>query len=73
MRVRIALYLREARDRQGTPTLRLTQEQVALEVGTAREVVSRVLGEFADEGVVALSRGTIKLLDEKLLKDLTAE
>jgi len=73
MRVRIALYLREARVRQGTTKLRLTQEQIALEVGTAREVVSRVLGEFADEGLVSLSRGTIQLLDEKLLKNITAE
>jgi len=73
IRVRIALYLREARVRQGMVTLRLTQEQIALEVGTAREVVSRVLGEFVDEGLVALSRGTIQLLDEKVLKNITAE
>jgi len=73
IRERVALYLHEAKARQGTSTLRLTQEQVALEVGTAREVVSRVLGEFADEGLVALSRGTIQLLDEKLLKNLVTE
>lgn len=73
LRARVALYLREASVRQGTSTLRLTQEQVALEVGTAREVVSRVLGEFADEGLVALSRGTIQLLDEELLKKIIAE
>ena len=73
IKARVALYLREASVRRGTSTLQLTQEQVALEVGTAREVVSRVLGEFADEGLVALSRGTIKLLDENLLKDMTLE
>ena len=73
IRERVALYLREASVRQGTFTLRLTQEQIALEVGTAREVVSRVLGEFADEGFVALSRGTIQLLDEKALRKIIAE
>lgn len=71
IRARIALYLQEAKLRQGRPRLKLTQEQIALEVGTAREVVSRVLGDFAELGLVALSRGTIELIDEKLLKDMT--
>ena len=72
-RARIALYLQEAKLRQGKPRLKLTQEQIALEVGTAREVVSRVLGEFADVGVVALSRGTIELIDENLLEDMAVQ
>jgi len=67
---RVAFYLREARVKQGSAKLRLTKEHIALEVGTAREVVSRVLGALEDEGVVALGRGKVHLLNEKFLADL---
>jgi len=63
LRKRIALFLREAQLKQNTPRLRLTKEAIALEVGTAREVVSRILGEFEQEKLVKLGRGTVLLLD----------
>lgn len=40
-----------------------THQQMAAELGTAREVVSRQLQEFQRRGWVAQSRGTIELLD----------
>jgi CRP/FNR family transcriptional regulator len=39
-------------------------------MGTAREVVTRMLRYFQNEGMVKLTRGTIELTDEKKLQDL---
>ena len=39
-------------------------------MGSAREVVSRMLKYFANEGIVEVSRKGVKLLDKKKLKEL---
>ncbi len=41
----------------------LTHDQLAALVGTSRETATKVLGEFADRGLVRLGRGRITLLD----------
>lgn len=48
---------------RGTGTIKATHQQMAAELGTAREVVSRQLGEFQRRGWIRQSRGTIELLD----------
>lgn len=55
---RIAEYLLS-----GGPTLRMTHEQLAIELGTAREVVSRTLRTFVQEGAISLGRGRIVIMD----------
>ena len=40
-------------------------------IGSAREVVTKVLKYFAQEGIVALRRGTITILDQEKLRRLT--
>ena len=45
----------------------ITHEQIAAELGTAREVVSRLLKELERSGAVGLSRGRITLRDESVL------
>lgn len=40
----------------------VTHQALALELGTAREVVSRTLKEFERRGWVALSRGSITVI-----------
>ena len=50
--------------------IRLTHEQAARCMGSAREVVTRVLRYFVGEGIVSLSRGSIRLLDRKKLRAL---
>jgi len=45
-----------------------THEQIAVELGSAREVVSRLLKEFERMGAVVLHRGRIDLADAALLK-----
>ena len=48
----------------------MTHEQIARYMGSAREVVSRMLKYFAGEGIVALSRGEIRVMDKEKLSKL---
>lgn len=47
-----------------------TQQQLATELGTAREVVSRQLGEFQRRGWVEVGRGHVRLRDKEALRHL---
>lgn len=67
---RLAIFLLDETTKTGTETLTLTHEQIAKYMGSAREVVSRMLKYFAKEGIVELSRGCIKIIDRKKLKSL---
>lgn len=67
---RLAIFLLEEAAKSKDGTVRLTHEQVAKYIGSAREVVTRMLNYFAGEGVVALSRGDIRILDGKKLRRL---
>lgn len=44
-----------------------THQQLAAEIGSVREVVSRVLGEWADIGLVLLRRGQVEIADRAAL------
>ena len=68
---RLAIFLSDESTRTGSDTLTLTHEQIARYMGSAREVVSRMLKYFANEGIVEVSRKGIKILDKKRLRDLT--
>ena len=48
--------------------LHLTQQELAQELGTAREVVSRSLKSFEMKGWIQLGRGTIKILNPSALR-----
>lgn len=58
---RLAEWLLEHYEKEGQ-TIFYTHESIAVELGTAREVVSRLLGELKNSGVVALARGRIDIL-----------
>lgn len=65
---RLALFLLEQFQLEGTDHLTMTQEQIAANMGSAREVVSRMLKYFAKEGILKVVRGGVHLLSmEKLL------
>jgi CRP/FNR family transcriptional regulator len=53
-------------------TLTLTHQEIAAELGTAREVVSRQLKEFERRGWLKLTRGQIDILDRGALSQLAA-
>ena len=63
-----AFLLREAGTGGGTAAIRRTHGAIADELGTSREVVSRILKDFESAGVIAISRGSISILDEKRLQ-----
>ena len=58
---RVGEHLLRAGDEAGT--VRLTHQQVAHDLGTSREVVTRILSDFEARGLVALGRGRIELRD----------
>jgi CRP/FNR family transcriptional regulator len=64
---RLASILLEQSALAGSKTVELTHDQLARDLGSAREVVTRGLKQFQLEGMVRLLRGKIILLDlEKL-------
>ena len=67
---RLAIFLLDESASLGTDRLPLTHEQIAKLMGSAREVVTRMLKYFSQEGYVALSRGCVTLLDKKALRKL---
>ena len=67
---RLAIFLTDESARTGSDTLTLTHEQIARYMGSAREVVSRMLKYFANEGIVEVSRKGIRILDKKRLRRL---
>ena len=66
---RLAIFLLDESSKLGTDAIKLTHEQIAKYMGSAREVVSRMLKYFSSEGIIETSRtGGIKLLDKKRLR-----
>ena len=53
-------------------TLRATHQQLADELGSVREMVSRLLKGFAEQGLVALGREQIEILDAAGLRRIAA-
>ena len=67
---RLAAFLVEESGIEGTTLLKVTHEKIANHMGTAREVVTRMLRYFQGEGLVKLSRGTIEITDAPGLRAL---
>ena len=70
---RLALFLVEESRLEETRVLKLTHERIANHMGTAREVVTRMLRYFQGEGMVKLTRGAVELTDLKALRQLAGE
>ncbi len=66
--VRLSQHLLD-RGEQGTP-IATTHQQIASELGSAREVVSRQLKDFERRGLVKLGRGEIDLIDRMGLREV---
>ncbi len=67
---RLAIFLNDEIAKTGSNVIQLSHEQIAKYMGTAREVVSRMLKYFASEGIVTLSRREITVIDKKKLRSL---
>lgn len=68
---RLAIFLLEQSNIEDTDTIEITHERIANHLGSAREVVTRMLKYFQNEGMVALSRGAINIIDRNKLEQLT--
>ena len=68
---RLAAFLVEETLLENTDILKITHEKIANHLGTAREVVTRMLRYFQSENLVRLSRGTIEITDKKGLEELS--
>ena len=67
---RLAAFLLEESALESSDELRITHERIAAHLGTAREVVTRMLRYFQSEGLVSLSRGTVRIADRQGLEAL---
>ena len=67
---RLAAFLLEEASIEGTNELKITHEIIGNHMGNPREVVTRMLRYFQNEGMVKLSRGMIEITDEDALSDL---
>ena len=67
---RLAAFLLEECRVEDDSTLKITHEKIANHLGTAREVVTRMLRYFQSEGMVRLTRGAIEITDAQKLEAL---
>lgn len=70
---RLAAFLLEESALTDTTELKITHDAIARHLGSAREVVTRMLKYLQSEGAVTLSRGSIAIADEKKLRGLAQE
>ena len=67
---RLAAFLLGESALESSDELRITHERIAAHLGTAREVVTRMLRYFQSEELVSLSRGTVRIADRPRLEAL---
>ncbi len=65
---RLAEFLLNESGIEGTELLKITHEIIGNHLGSPREVVTRMLKYFSEEGIVRLSRGEIEITDEDALR-----
>lgn len=70
---RLANFLLELSNIEESNLLQITHEKIANHLGTAREVVTRMLKYFQNEGMVSLSRGAIEINNREQLEQLSEE
>ena len=67
---RLAEFLLHESELEDNPVLKTTHEAIGNHLGNPREVVTRMLRYFQNEGIVHLTRGTIEITDINKLKSL---
>ena len=65
---RLATFLISESEKTDSDTITLTQETIAVEINTAREVVARMLKRFSSDGLISSKRGIITLTDTESLR-----
>jgi len=67
---RLARFLHDESLRQKSLTLSITHEEIAKEIGSVREVVTKTLKYLAQEKIISLGRGKIEIIDKESLDKL---
>ena len=67
---RLTAFLMEESNIEESDIIKITHEKIANHLGTAREVVTRMLRYFQNEQLIRLSRGTIEIIDHKRIQNL---
>lgn len=67
---RLAIFLLDEITVNGNDRITMTQEQIARHLGTAREVVTRMLKHLAADSVLEISRGSITITDKNKLRSI---
>ena len=67
---RLSAFLVEECERTNSNAVRMTHEQIARNISSAREAVARMLKQFTQDGLVELKRGEIIIKDTDGLKRL---
>lgn len=67
---RLAIFLLDEISVNGTDMVGMTHEQIARHLGTAREVVTRMLRHFSSDGWIEVTRKGIKVLNKAKLRDI---
>ena len=70
---RLAIFLLDEMAQTGSATLHMTHEQIARYMGTAREVVSRLVKYFSQEGLISTARGCLQINNVAALQRLAGE
>jgi len=70
---RVAAFLLEEASIEGTDKLKITHEYIANHLGSHREVITRMLRYFQNEGMVKLSRGVVEITDVDKLEELNGQ
>ncbi|HSK12514.1 MAG TPA: Crp/Fnr family transcriptional regulator [Phnomibacter sp.] len=60
---RIEFYLKRHRDKLGTNIIPVTHQEIAQELNSSREVISRLLKKLAEHGKIKLNRYNIEVID----------
>ena len=68
---RLAAFLLEESAIENSGSLKITHEKIGNHLGTAREVVTRMLRYFQSEQIVRLTRGVIEIVSPKKLRELS--
>ena len=68
---RLAIFLYDEILSNGTDTITMTHDQIARHLGTAREVITRMLKHFAADGILNVTRKGIHIIDRTKLKQIT--
>ena len=70
---RLAVWLLLLTERLGTDTVAMTQERIAAHLGVRRAGVTVIVGELQAKGVIANSRGSVRVVDRAALERVACE